>query len=114
MNNKKRTTNNKTQDILNISDIRDDMVVLKDGTVRAVLMVSSINFALKNQDEQESIIGGYFFFLNSCSYPLQEEIQSRQIVFEAYLEKLDKRFKHQSIELLRMQFIDYIQFIKEL
>ena len=114
MNNKKLPTQKSTQEILNISDIVDDMVILKDGTVRAVLMVSSINFALKNQDEQESMISGYYSFLNSLSYPLQIVIQSRNIDIDSYIEKLDKLAKQQTNELLRMQTLDYLQFINEL
>lgn len=114
MNNQKLPTKKSTQEILNISDIVDDMIILKDGTVRAVLMVSSINFALKNQDEQESIIDGYYSFLNSLSYPLQIVIQSRNIDIDSYIEKLEKLSKQQTNELLRMQTLDYLQFIKEL
>lgn len=114
MNNQKLPTKKSTQDILNISDIVDDMIILKDGTVRAVLMVSSVNFALKNQDEQESIIDGYYSFLNSLSYPLQIVIQSRNIDIDSYIEKLNKLSKQQTNELLRMQTLDYLQFIQEL
>ncbi|HNV97288.1 MAG TPA: TraC family protein [bacterium] len=114
MNNQKLPTKKSTQEILNISDIVDDMIILKDGTVRAVLMVSSINFALKNQDEQESIIEGYYSFLNSLSYPIQIVIQSRNIDVDSYIEKLNKLSKQQTNELLRMQTLDYLQFIKEL
>ena len=114
MKNKKRTTTNATQDILEISSIKDNMVILKNGTVRAVLMVSSINFALKNQDEQEGIIGAFYSFLNSVSYPLQIAIQSRSLDIDQYLDKLDKLGKQQTNELLRIQTIDYTQFIREL
>ncbi|MDD4290556.1 MAG: TraC family protein [Patescibacteria group bacterium] len=114
MNNQKLPTNKSTQEILYISDIVDDMIILKDGTVRAVLMVSSINFALKNQDEQESIIDGYYSFLNSLAYPLQIVIQSRNIDIDSYIEKIDKLSKQQTNELLRMQTLDYLQFIQEL
>ncbi len=114
MNNQKLPTKKSTQEILSISDIVDDMIILKDGTVRAVLMVSSINFALKNQDEQESIIDGYYSFLNSLAYPLQIVVQSRNIDIDSYIEKLEKLSKQQTNELLRMQTLDYLQFIKEL
>lgn len=114
MNNKKVPTQRSTQEIIDIAEIKDDVVVLKDGTIRSVLMVSSVNFALKNHDEQESIINGYYSFLNSILYPLQIVIQSRPIDIEEYLEKLDKLAKQQTNELLRMQTLDYLQFIKEL
>lgn len=114
MKNKKRTTTNATQDILEISSIKDNMVILRNGTVRAVLMVSSINFALKNQDEQEGIISAFYSFLNSIDYPLQIVIQSRALDIDQYLDKLDKLGKQQTNELLRMQTVDYTQFIREL
>lgn len=114
MKNKKRITTNATQDVLEIASIQDDLVVLKNGTVRAVLMVSSINFALKNQDEQEGIISAFYSFLNSIDYPLQIVIQSRPLDIDHYLDKLDKLGKQQTNELLRMQTIDYTQFIREL
>ncbi len=114
MKNKKRITNKATQDILEIASIKDNMVILKNGTVRAVLMVSSINFALKSQDEQEGIISAFYSFLNSVSYPLQIVIQSRALDIDQYLDKLDKLGKQQTNELLRIQTNDYTQFIREL
>ena len=114
MENKKRVTNKSTQNILEISSIQDNMVILKNATVRAVLMVSSINFALKNQDEQEGIISAFYSFLNSIDYPLQIVIQSRSLDIDNYLNKLDKLGKQQTNELLRMQTIEYTQFIREL
>ncbi|MFH0857066.1 MAG: hypothetical protein V1860_04165, partial [bacterium] len=60
-----------TQRYLDIAEIKDDSVVLKDGTLRAVLLVSSINFALKSDEEQDAIIQAYMSFLNSFEHPLQ-------------------------------------------
>ncbi len=114
MENKKLPTQNSTQDLLEISDIKDDMLLLKNGTIRGVLMVSSINFALKNQDEQTAIISAYSSFLNSISYPLQIVIQSRGLDIDEYLLKLGETAKQQTNELLRIQTIDYIQFVQEL
>lgn len=114
MQNKQLPTNSSTQEIIQISDIRDDMLILKDGTIRAVLMVSSINFALKNQDEQESIINAYNYFLNSISYPIQISIQSRALDIDEYILKLQQLAKQQTNELLRMQTLDYVQFVQEL
>ncbi|MDD3284770.1 MAG: hypothetical protein PHZ07_04205 [Patescibacteria group bacterium] len=114
MNKKKVPTKNSTLDVLEIADIRDNTIILKDGTVRAVLMVSSVNFALKNSDEQEAIISGYYSFLNSLTYPIQIVIQSRNLDIDEYLLKLDKLAKQQTNELLRMQTLDYLQFVNEL
>lgn len=103
-----------TQKHLDIAEIRDDMVILKDGTVRAVLLVSSINFALKSQDEQEAVIQAYITFLNSLNYPVQIVIQSRQMNIDNYLESLSDYRKKTENELLKVQIDDYTDFIKEL
>jgi hypothetical protein len=103
-----------TTRFLDIAEIRDDVVVLKDGTIRAVLLVSSINFALKSEDEQEAIIGAYVSFLNALDHPIQIVIQSRKLNIEKYLFELKDREKGQTNELLRAQIVDYQGFIKEL
>lgn len=103
-----------TQQYLDILEIRDDTVVLRDGTLRAVLLVSSINFSLKSEEEQEAVIGAYTQFLNTIDYPLQIVIQSRRLDIDNYLESLDVIEKQQTNELLKMQTRDYRQFVGEL
>ena len=103
-----------TTRFLDIAEIRDDVVVLKDGTLRAVLLVSSINFALKSEDEQEAIISAYVSFLNALDHPIQIVVQSRKLNIEKYLFELKDREKAQTNELLRAQIVDYQVFIKEL
>ena len=103
-----------TQHYLDISEIRDDMVILKDGTVRAVLLVSSINFALKSADEQEAIIQAYMTFLNSLEYPVQIVIQSRKMNIESYISALKERQRKTENDLLSTQILDYIGFVSEL
>ncbi|PJA45124.1 hypothetical protein CO174_04785 [Candidatus Uhrbacteria bacterium CG_4_9_14_3_um_filter_50_9] len=99
---------------LDIAEIRDDMVLLKDGTVRAVLLVSSINFALKSFDEQEAIIQAYITFLNSLEYPVQIVIQSRRMNIDAYIDQLIAQQKKTENDLLRTQIADYRNFVLEL
>ncbi len=103
-----------TQQFLDIAEIREDVVVMKDGTMRAVLLVSSINFSLKSEDEQEAIIQGYISFLNSLDSPVQILIQSRKLDIDDYLNRLKEHEKTQSNDLLRNQIVDYRQFVKEL
>jgi len=103
-----------TQKYLDISEIRDDCVILKDGTLRAVLTVSSINFALKSEEEQNAIISAYMQFLNALDFPLQIVINSRRLDITPYLEKLKKAERTQTNELLRMQIRGYIEYIQEL
>ncbi len=103
-----------TQQYLDIAEIRDDTVVLKDGSLRAVLLVSSINFALKSEDEQNAIIQGYISFLNSLDFPLQIIIQSRRLAISGYLDSLLVKQKEQTNDLLRTQIAEYRDFITEL
>lgn len=103
-----------TQHNLLISEIKQDTVVLKDGTLRGVLMVSSINFALKNEDEQTAIISNYVSFLNSLDHPLQIIIQSRKLQIKPYMDRLLEQEHKQTNELLRIQIADYRAFVNEL
>ena len=99
---------------LPIAEIRDDCVVMRDGTLRAVLLVSSINFALKSEDEQNAIIAGYVSFLNSLEYPLQIVIQSRGLDLDNYLAELKVAEQEQKNELLRLQTAEYRQFVADM
>ncbi len=103
-----------TQKYLNISEIKNDCVSLKNGTLRAVLLVSSINFALKSEDEQTAVIQNYIRFLNTLDAPLQILIQSRPFNIKPYLSQLEELQKVQRNELLKAQMADYSDFIKEL
>jgi hypothetical protein len=103
-----------TQQYLDIAEIKDDVVVMRDGTLRAVLLVSSINFALKSEEEQEAIVSSYVGFLNNINFPVQIVIQSRKLNIEAYLEELKQKEKEQMNELLKIQTHEYVEYIKEL
>lgn len=103
-----------TQHYLDIQEIREDVVVMKDGTIRAVLLVSSINFDLKSEDEQIAIIQSYTQFLNALDFPLQIVIQSRKFDIDEYLERLKTIEKQQTNDLLRLQTAEYRQYISEL
>ena len=102
------------QEFVDISEIKDGVAVLKNGTLRMVLMVSSINFDLKSSQEQEAIIAAYQGFLNSLDFPLQILISTRKIDIDPYMEMLDQKEKTQSNELLRFQVADYKNFIKNM
>ena len=103
-----------TQRYLDINEIKEDVVIMKDGTLRAVLIVASINFALKSEDEQNAIIAAYVQFLNSLEFPLQIVIQSRKLNIDNYIERLKESEKNQTNELLRIQIADYRNFVQEL
>lgn len=103
-----------TQTHLPIAEIRDGVVIMKDGTLRAVLMSSSINFSLKSDDEQNAMISSYVGFLNSIDFPLQVVVQSRKLQIQPYLDNLAKLEKEQKNELLKVQIGDYRAFVDEL
>ncbi len=111
---KKKNSLPTTQQTLAIAEIKNDTVIMKDGTLRAVLLVSSINFALKNEDEQNAVISGYVSFLNALDYPIQIVIQSRRLHIRPYLDKLYEQEKQQQNDLLRAQIADYRSFVAEL
>lgn len=103
-----------TQRYLDIREIKNDVVLLKDGTLRSVILVSSINFSLKSEEEQEAIIQGYVQFLNSFDFPIQIVIQSRKLNIDNYIERLEQAAKAQTNELLKAQTLDYTRFVREM
>jgi hypothetical protein len=114
INNMAKPVSGSTQKHIPVSEIHDDIIVMKDGGLRAVLLVSSINFALKGQDEQDALIAGYVSFVNTLSFPLQIVIQSRPLNLDEYLAELKRVEQQQSNQLLRVQIADYHDFLKEL
>ncbi len=113
MKNPKNKNFKATQKNLPISEVRNNTLVMKDGTLRMVTMVSSINFALKSEDEQNAIIQAYMQFLNSIDFPLQIVMQSRKFNIDQYMEKLKKAEKEQINDLLKVQIADYIKFLND-
>jgi len=103
-----------TLNYVDIKSIEDGVVVMKNGTLRAVILVSSINFDLKSSVEQESIIGSYQNFLNSLDFPVQIVVSSRKLNISPYLSLLSTAEKAQRNELLRIQTTEYISFVKNL
>lgn len=102
-----------TQEFVPIEDVRDGIVVLKDGTLRAVLMASSVNFALKSEDEQASILYQFQNFLNSLEFSVQFFIQSRPLDIRPYLALLESRLEAQTDDLMRIQVREYIEFVRQ-
>jgi len=103
-----------TEKFLDIAEVKEDTVIMRDGTLRAVILVSSINFALKSEDEQNAIISAYVSFLNNIDFSLQIVIQSRELNIENYIKSLKQKEKEQTNELLKMQTSEYVQYIQEL
>lgn len=103
-----------TQKFVDIEEIKDNIVVLKNGSLRAILAVSAINYDLKSTEEQEAVIAQYQNFLNSLDFPFQIIVNSRKINVDSYLDFVKEREKEQPNELLRLQTTEYGKFIQEM
>jgi hypothetical protein len=101
-----------TQDFVPIREIRDGIVILRDGTMRAIILASSLNFALKSADEQNSILFQFQNFINSLDFSVQIFIQSKKLDIRPYIALLEGRYKEQGTELMKIQTREYIEFIK--
>ncbi|MCF7865580.1 MAG: hypothetical protein K9M11_03690 [Candidatus Pacebacteria bacterium] len=101
-----------TQSFVPIKEIRDGVIVLKDGSLRSILLASSLNFALKSSEEQQSIIFQFQNFLNSINFSIQIYTQSRRLDIRPYIALLEERLKDQVGDLMKMQTREYIEFIK--
>jgi type IV secretory pathway VirB4 component len=101
-----------TQNFVPISEVRDGIVVMKDGSLRAVLLASSINFALKSEDEQTAFIVQFQNYLNSMDFSTQIFVQSRMLDIRPYIATLEEAYKEQLDDLMRVQIREYIEFIK--
>lgn len=106
------TTNASTQDFVPLRDVRDNVVILKDGKICNILLASSINFALKSADEQRAILQQFQAFINTVDFTLQFYVQSRRLDIQPYLNKLIEREPLQDNDLMRIQLREYIEFIR--
>lgn len=111
---KKTSPSLSTQLFLDIAEIKDNVVVLKNGGLRAILQTNSINFNLKSEEEQNSIIYGYQSFLNSLEFPVQIVVQSRKLDVDKYIETVrEVGDKHTNV-LLKEQTAEYCDYILKL
>lgn len=101
-----------SQDFVPIEQVRDGIVILKDGSLRGILMTSSLNLALKSQDEQIAILSQFQNFLNSLDFSVQMFIQSRRLDIRPYIALLEEQYNHQTSELMKIQVREYIDFIR--
>lgn len=101
-----------SQDFVVVKEIKDGVIILKNGQMCSVLLASSINFALKSLDEQQSILRQFQNLLNTLDFTLQIYIQSRRLNIEPYLEVLSSREDSQDNDLMRIQLREYIEFIR--
>lgn len=101
-----------TQQFVDIEEIRDGVVVLKNGGLRRILLVSGINFELKSEEEQNIITYAYQNFLNTIGFSVQFVIHSRKINIEDYLNKLSEKREKEENDLLKNQISEYTEFIR--
>lgn len=103
-----------TQKFLEIDQIREGVIMLRNKALRGIMMASSLNFALKSEDEQTAIIYQFQNFLNSLDFSLEISIQSRRLNITGYLDKLRELEQKETNELLKLQISEYQKFIREL
>lgn len=101
-----------TQEFVAIDEIREGVVILKSGGLRAVLMTGSRNLELESIDSQNAVISAYTDFINSFDWPVQIIIHSRKLDINPYLQNLEGKLKTQENELLKIQTAEYIDFIR--
>lgn len=112
--NKKESADSSTQRYLPFSSIKENIIILKDGSARLIVKCSTINFLLKSTDEQDSIIISFQRFLNSLDFPIQIMIRSEKLDIESYLNDLNDKALKQTNSLLQDQTYDYIQYLRKL
>lgn len=103
---------NTTQQHLPISDIKDGLLLLKNGGAALVLAVSAVNFGLLSEREQVAIISAFAQMLNSLSFSIQIVILSERLNISSYLSLLDKAQKMQTNPLLSKMMVTYRQFVQ--
>lgn len=103
---------NSTQRLVDVEEIKNGVITLKNGGLRAVIMVSGVNFELKSEEEQDLITNAYQDFLNALDFSVQIIIHSRKLNIDIYLKKLEKIKEREENQLLRNQIDEYVQFIR--
>lgn len=101
-----------TQQFVPVKEIRNGVIILKDGGYRGILICSSVNFGLKSADEQRAITLGFQNFLNTMDFSIQIVVNSRKMDLRPYLALLEEKAPGQKTELLRIQLREYIEFVK--
>ena len=86
-----------------IKEVRDGIVVLKDGSMRGIVLTSSLNFSLKSDDERNAIILQFQDFLNSLDFTIQVSIEYRRLDIRPYIALLEDRHKDQITDLWKIQ-----------
>lgn len=104
---------NATQSFVPINEVRNGILILNDGSMRAILSSSSLNLSLKSEDEQMGVITGFQTFLNSLDFNIQIFLQSKKLDIRNYISLLKERQKVVEEDLLKIQIKEYIEFIQK-
>jgi type IV secretory pathway VirB4 component len=102
-----------SQDLVEIEEVHDNTIILKDGGYRQILIVGGINFSLKSEEEQNQLTAGYQNFLNSIDFPFQVLIHSRKLNIDHYLAELETRMRAELSPLLQNQIAEYREFVRQ-
>lgn len=102
-----------TQEFVPIKEVRDGVAILKDGSLRSIVLASSLNFSLKSEEERQAILFQFQDFLNSLDFSVQICIQSRKLDIRPYIALLEQQEKKQVNDLMKIQVQEYIEFIKK-
>lgn len=105
---------NPTKNLVEISDIRENIIILKNGSLRAVMEVTAINFELRSEEEQNAILQNFQSFLNAIDFPVQIVVSSRKFNIDEYLKTIEAATEPLTNELLKLQAAEYVKFIREL
>lgn len=100
-----------TQEFLEIEDVRDDLVLLKNGSAALILETAAVNFGLLSEEEQDSLIYAYASLLNSLSFPLQVVILSKRMDISSYIELVTRTEAEQSNPVMKERLQRYREFI---
>lgn len=103
-----------TKQLVEVANIIDNIVLLKNGSLRAVIEVSAINFELRSEGEQVAILQNFQRFVNSMDFPLQIVVHSRKLNIDEYLKLIEESSNSLTNELLKIQAAEYSKFVKDL
>jgi len=103
-----------SQSLISLQQIKKGVIILKNGSLRSVLEVSGINFDLKSEEEQSSVLMSWRNLINNLDFPLQVVTHSRRVNIETYLNFLQEKIDRETNNLLKIQGEDYYTFIKGL
>jgi len=111
---KRDIPDNSTQRYLPFTQIRENIMIMKDDSARIVMQCTPINFLLKSTEEQDAIIVSFQRFLNSLNFPIQIIVRSTKLDIDSYLANLKDKALKQDNPLLQNQTYEYIEYLKKL